>query len=153
MPYKPGTQNWGFSSRRLIFRNWTFQSIIKMSNFTNPTSILPNLTNWCPISVQTLSVIILNDPKIERTTGMSSEGPKLGGGRYGSTWNGQKTKKTGDPPWRPPSRSSAPIRARPAAIGREIWPARSPRLALPPWPARAQGWWLESSPTAKTRFS
>ena len=36
-----------------------------MSNFTNPTSILPNLTNWCPISVQTFSVITLNDPKME----------------------------------------------------------------------------------------
>ena len=36
-----------------------------MSNFTNPTSILSNLTNWCPISVQTFSVITRNDPKME----------------------------------------------------------------------------------------
>ena len=36
-----------------------------MSNFTNPTSILPNLTNWCPISVQTFSVITRYDPKME----------------------------------------------------------------------------------------
>ena len=36
-----------------------------MSNFTNPTSILHNLTNWCPISVQTFSVITRNDPKME----------------------------------------------------------------------------------------
>ena len=43
----------------------------------------------------------------KRTTGMSSEGPKMGGGRYGSAWNGRKTKKTGDPPWRPPPRSPA----------------------------------------------
>ena len=45
------------------------------------------------------------------------------------------------------------IRARPAAVGREIWPARSPRLAPPPWPARVQGWWPKSSPTAKTRLA
>ena len=36
-----------------------------MSNFTNPTSIFTNLTNWCPISVQTFSVITRNDPKME----------------------------------------------------------------------------------------
>ena len=38
---------------------------------------------------------------------MSSEGPKMGGGRYGSAWNGQKMKKTSDPLWRPPLGSSA----------------------------------------------
>ena len=41
------------------------------------------------------------------TTGMSSEGPKMVGWRYGSAWNGRKTSKSGDPPWRPPPRSSA----------------------------------------------
>ena len=35
------------------------------------------------------------------TTGMSSEGPKIGGGRYGSAWNGRKIAKSDDPPWRP----------------------------------------------------
>ena len=49
----------------------------------------------------------------KRTMGMSSEGPKMGGGRYGLAWNGQKMKKTGDPPWRPPQRS-------PARFGR-VW--------------------------------
>ena len=43
----------------------------------------------------------------KRTTGMSSEGPKMGGWRYGSAWNGWKTKKTDDPLWRPPPCSSA----------------------------------------------
>ena len=46
----------------------------------------------------------------KRTMGMSSEGPKMGGGRYGSTWNDRKTKKTSDPPWWPPQRSSARFR-------------------------------------------
>ena len=36
------------------------------------------------------------------TTEMSSEGPKIMGGRYGSAWNGQKTPKSGDPKWRLP---------------------------------------------------
>ena len=45
------------------------------------------------------------------------------------------------------------IWARPAAVRRDFWPARSPHLALPPWPARVQGWWPESSPTAKTRLA
>ena len=43
----------------------------------------------------------------KRTTGMSSEGPKMGGRRYGSAWNGRKTAKSGDPRWRPSSRSPA----------------------------------------------
>ena len=46
--------------------------------------------------------------------------------------------------WRPTVAAAAafagPIWERPAAVGREIWPARSPRLALPPWLARVQGW-------------
>ena len=43
----------------------------------------------------------------KRTMGMSLEGPKMGGGRYGSAWNGRKTIKSGDPPWRLPPSSSA----------------------------------------------
>ena len=43
----------------------------------------------------------------KKTTGMSSEGPKIWGGRYGSAWNDRKTKKIGDPLWRPPPRSTA----------------------------------------------
>ena len=43
----------------------------------------------------------------KRTMGMSSEGPKMGGGRYRLTWNGRKTSKSNDPPWRPPPRSPA----------------------------------------------
>ena len=43
----------------------------------------------------------------KRTTGMSSEGPKMGGERYGLAWNGRKMKKTGDPPWRQLPRSPA----------------------------------------------
>ena len=42
----------------------------------------------------------------KRTTGMSSEGPKMGVGRYGSAWNGRKIGKSGDPPWRALSRLS-----------------------------------------------
>ena len=43
----------------------------------------------------------------KRTTGMSSEGPKMGGGRYGSAWNDRKMKKIDDPSWRPLPRSPA----------------------------------------------
>ena len=43
----------------------------------------------------------------KRTTRMSSEGPKMGGGRYGSAWSGQKIEKFDDPPWRPLSHSPA----------------------------------------------
>ena len=34
------------------------------------------------------------------TTGMSSEGLKMVGERYGLAWNGRKIGKSGDPPWR-----------------------------------------------------
>ena len=43
----------------------------------------------------------------KRTTRMSSEGPKRGGGRFGSAWNGRKTAKSDDPLWRPSPRSPA----------------------------------------------
>ena len=43
----------------------------------------------------------------KRTTRMSSEGPKMGGGRYGSSWNGRKTAKSFDPLWQPSPRSPA----------------------------------------------
>ena len=41
----------------------------------------------------------------KETTGMSSKGLKMVGERYGSAWNGRKTSKSGDPPWRLPPRS------------------------------------------------
>ena len=43
----------------------------------------------------------------KRTTGMSSEGPKMGGGRYGLAWNCRKIAKSGDPSWLSPPRSPA----------------------------------------------
>ena len=85
----------------------------------------------------------------KKTTGMSSEGPKIGGGRYGSAWNGRKTAKFDDPRWRPPPRSPP----RPMAVDREILSKRSPRRAPPPWSAHVSKGWLETSPTAKTRLA
>ena len=41
------------------------------------------------------------------TTGMSSEGPKMGKGRYWSAWIGRKIEKSDDPSWRSPPRSLA----------------------------------------------
>ena len=46
----------------------------------------------------------------KRTTRMSSEGPKMGRGRYRLAWNGRKTVKSDDPRWPPPPRS--PTRSR-----------------------------------------
>ena len=60
--------------------------------------------------------------------GMSSEGPKMGGGRYGSAWNGQKIGKSNDP-----VAFAGPIRASPTAVGREILPVRSPHPPPPLW--------------------
>ena len=69
----------------------------------------------------------------KKTTGMSSKGPKMGEGRYGLVWNGRKTKKTGDPPWRLPQRSparSGSVRRRLCKVGGRN---RLPRLK-PDWP-------------------
>ena len=44
------------------------------------------------------------------TTGMSSEGPKMVEGRYGSAWSGRKMQKNSDPRWPPPLPS--PTRSR-----------------------------------------
>ena len=79
----------------------------------------------------------------KKTTGMSSEGPKMRGGRYGSAWNGRKTTKSDDPRLRPPPHSPA----------REILATRSPHCAPPPWLARVSKGWPETSPTAKTRLA
>ena len=45
------------------------------------------------------------------------------------------------------------IRARPAAVGREIWPKRSPGGGAPTWVLGASRGWPETSPTAKTRLA
>ena len=47
---------------------------------------------------------------VKGTTGMSSEGPKMAGGRYGSAWNVRKMGKSGDPPW--PLPPCSPARSR-----------------------------------------
>ena len=65
---------------------------------------------------------------------MSSEGPKLGGGRYGSAWNGRKMKKTDDPLWQPPPRSPA----RSGSVQRWLamkfsWQGRLVVAILPGW--------------------
>ena len=85
----------------------------------------------------------------KKTTGMSSEGPKMGGGRYGSAWNGRKIAIFDNPRWWPPPRSPA----RPTAVDREILPKRSPRRAPPPWPVHVSMAWPETSPTAKIRLA
>ena len=43
----------------------------------------------------------------KKTMGMSSESPKMGGGRYGSAWNGRKKAKSDDPKLWPRPRSTA----------------------------------------------
>ena len=45
---------------------------------------------------------------------------------------------------------ASPIRARPAAVGREISRIWSSGRGAPPWPTRVARWWPEASPTAKT---
>ena len=55
----------------------------------------------------------------KETTKMSSEGPKMAGGRYGSAWNGRKTPKSGNPKWPPPPPSLARSgRVRPRLAGK-----------------------------------
>ena len=57
------------------------------------------------------------------TTEMSSEGPKMVGGRYGLAENGRKVKKSPVTHGARRRRFAGPIRARLEAVGREIWPA------------------------------
>ena len=66
------------------------------------------------------------------TTEMSSEGPKMVRGRYGSAWNGLKTPKSGHLKVAAVAAFADPIRARSAAAGREILSVRSPHRAPPP---------------------
>ena len=66
---------------------------------------------------------------------MSSEGPKMGEGRYGSAWNGRKIAKSGDPRWRP------------TAVRREISRSRSSGGGAPTWVARVSRGWPKTYPT------
>ena len=80
---------------------------------------------------------------------MSSKDPNMGGGG-GMGWPGMATKQQNPTTQGGRRRRLAClIRARPAAVDREIFPARSPRRAPPPWPARVSRGWPKTSPTAK----
>ena len=68
------------------------------------------------------------------TTGMSSEGLKMVGGRYRLAWSGRKMQKNGDPRWRPPQ----PLPARSGSVrwrlaGKFYWRGRLVVLLLPGW--------------------
>ena len=84
------------------------------------------------------------------TTGMSSEGPKNGGREVWVSLEWPKNGEIRRPKVAAATTLAGPIWARPAAVRRDFWPARSPHLALPPWLASVQGWYPESSPTTKT---
>ena len=73
---------------------------------------------------------------------------------YGrEVWIGLKWPENGKI-WRPKVVAAitfaGPIRARPAAVGREISRPRLSGGGAPPWPARVARGWQESAPTAKT---
>ena len=58
----------------------------------------------------------------------------MGGGRYGSTWNGWKIGKSDDLPWRPPPCSPARSdRVRPRLAGKFYRRGRLTLLLLPGW--------------------
>ena len=66
----------------------------------------------------------------KRTTGMSSEGPRGRKVWVGLEW--PENEENRRPTVAVATTFAGPIRARPSTVGLEIWPARSPRLALPP---------------------
>ena len=66
------------------------------------------------------------------TTEMSSEGPKMVRGRYGSAWNGRKTPKSDHPKVAAVAAFAGLIRERSGVAGWEILSGRSPHRAPPP---------------------
>ena len=70
---------------------------------------------------------------------MSSEGPKIGGGRYGISLEWSKNSKIWQPKVAATAAFSGPIRARPTTVGRKISRRWSSGSGAPPWPARVQG--------------
>ena len=78
----------------------------------------------------------------KRTVGMSSKGSKMGGGRYGSPWNGRKTVKSGDPRWRPPQLSPAQSgRFRRRFVVKFHGQGRLVVALLPGWRVHQEGGW------------
>ena len=86
-PKRPGTQKYPYLGPKVVVVAEKLDPTIDQNCFHRIFQMVRNLK--------------------KRTTGMSSEGPKMGGGRYGSAWNGQKIAKSGDPPWQPLQRSPA----------------------------------------------
>ena len=84
---------------------------------------------------------------------MSSEGPKMGGGRYGLAWNGRKKRKIRRLKVAAAVAFVGLIRARPASVGREISRRWSSGGGAPPCPARVARWWPEASLTTKTHLA
>ena len=66
---------------------------------------------------------------------MSSKGPEMVGGRYGSAWNGRKNIKIRRPIVAAAAAFTGLIWARPTVVRREIWPAQSSGGSVPPWSA------------------
>ena len=83
-PKRPGTQQYPFLGPKVAVVAGKLDSIVGQICFHHIFQTVRNL--------------------LKGTTGMSSEGPKMGGGRYGSAMNGRKTSKSGDPA-RPPAQS------------------------------------------------
>ena len=84
---------------------------------------------------------------------MSSEGPKMGGGRYGSALEWPENGVIRRPKLAVATAFAGPIREHPGVVGREILPKRSPGVVAPTWVARASRGWPETSPTTKTCFA
>ena len=86
-PKRPGTQKYPYLGPKVAVVAKKLDPTVCQIFFPRIFQTVRNLRKW--------------------TMGMSSEGPKMGGGRYGSAWNGRKTSKSGDPPWRLPPCSPA----------------------------------------------
>ena len=98
-----------------------------------------------------LSYLSNGDEYGEKDHGNEFRGSKNGGREV---WVDLKWPKN-DKIWRPKVANVAalagPIRARLAAVGREMSRPRSSGGGAPPCPALVQCWWPESAPTVETR--
>ena len=86
-PKRPGTQQYPYLGSKVLVVAGKRDPTVSQTSFRRIFQTVRNLR--------------------KRTTGISLEGSKMGGGRYGSAWNGRKMAKSGDPRWRLPPRSPA----------------------------------------------
>ena len=100
-----------------------------------------------------LSYLSNGEESAKKDHGNEFRGSKIGGREVWVGLEWPKNEENRQPTVAAATAFAGPIWARPAAVGREIWQARSLGGGAPTWVAHESRGWPEMSPTAKTHLA